>query len=275
MNETIAVQTQAGIATVTLTRPDAYNAFDLAMMERFASAMVSLGADDAVRAVVVTGAGRAFCAGGDLRWATSFPGGAPAAFHTLAAAFHVAVTEIRRMPKPVIAALNGIAAGGGFSLALACDFRVMASGAALRQAYTSSGLCLDGGGTFTLPRLVGFARALEIAALDPAIDSAQALAWGLATRVVPDGEALSAAQALATELAARSVMPLRHARRCSPTAATPSWRRSSDASAPRSRAAPRPGGCRDYRFCRSASRALVRRARNSRRRARSRCLPAR
>jgi len=205
MNETIAVQSQAGVATVTLTRPDAYNAFDLPMMERFASAVVSLGADDAVRAVVVTGAGRAFCAGGDLRWATSFPAGAPAAFHTLAAAFHVAIGEIRRMPKPVIAALNGIAAGGGFSLALACDFRVMASGAALRQAYTSSGLCLDGGGTFTLPRLVGFARALEIVALDPAIDSAQALAWGLATRVVPDGEALAGAQALAAELAARSV----------------------------------------------------------------------
>jgi 2-(1,2-epoxy-1,2-dihydrophenyl)acetyl-CoA isomerase len=190
---------------VTLQRPDAYNAFDLAMIERFASTMVSLGADEAVRAVVVTGAGRAFCAGGDLRWATGFEAGLPAAFHTLAAAFHVAICEIRRMPKPVIAALNGIAAGGGFSLALACDFRVMASSAVLRQAYTSSGLCLDGGGTFTLPRLVGMARALEIAALDPAIDSAQALAWGLATRVVPDAELLASSQAFAAELAQRSV----------------------------------------------------------------------
>jgi 2-(1,2-epoxy-1,2-dihydrophenyl)acetyl-CoA isomerase len=205
VNETIAVQSQAGVATVTLQRTDAYNAFDLAMMERFASTLVRLGADQAVRAVVVTGAGRAFCAGGDLRWATSFEGGAPAAFHTLAAAFHVAIGEIRRMPKPVIAAINGVAAGGGFSLALACDFRVMASSATLRQAYTSSGLCLDGGGTFTLPRLVGFARALEIVAFDPTLDASQALATGLAHRVVPDGESLASAQTLASDLAHRSV----------------------------------------------------------------------
>jgi len=205
MNETVVVESRAGVATVTLQRPDAYNAFDLAMMERFANAIVSLGGDEAVRAVVVTGAGRAFCAGGDLRWATSFAGGAPAAFHTLAAAFHVAIGEIRRMPKPVIAAINGVAAGGGFSLALACDFRIMASSASLRQAYTSSGLCLDGGGTFTLPRLVGFARALEIAALDPTIDASQALSAGLTHRVVPDGESLASAQAFAAELAHRSV----------------------------------------------------------------------
>jgi 2-(1,2-epoxy-1,2-dihydrophenyl)acetyl-CoA isomerase len=205
MNETIAVQSKAAVATVTLQRPEAYNAFDLSMMERFASTMVSLGADDAVRAVVITGAGHAFCAGGDLRWATSLTTGAPAAFHTLAAAFRLAIGEIRRMPKPVIAAINGVAAGGGFSLALACDFRVMASSATLRQAYTSSGLCLDGGGTFTLPRLVGFARALEIAALDPTIDATQAASLGLAHRVVPDGEALASAQTLAAELAQRSV----------------------------------------------------------------------
>ena len=105
------------------------------------------------------------------------------------------------MGKPVVAAINGIAAGGGFSLALACDFRVMAESTVLRQAYTASGLSIDGGGTFALPRLVGLARALEIAAFDQPISSAQALAWGLVTKVVPDDtvidEALSMLQGLA------------------------------------------------------------------------------
>jgi len=93
-----------------------------------------------------------------------------------------------------------VAAGGGFSLALACDFRVMAESAVLRQAYTSNGLSIDGGGTFTLPRLVGMARALEIAAFDPPISAEQALAWGLVTKVVPDGEALGEAVKMAEEV---------------------------------------------------------------------------
>jgi 2-(1,2-epoxy-1,2-dihydrophenyl)acetyl-CoA isomerase len=105
------------------------------------------------------------------------------------------------MPKPVLAAINGIAAGGGFSLALACDFRVMAESAVLRQGYTSNGLSIDGGGTFALPRLVGLARAIEIAAFDEPIDAAKALEWGLVTKVVSDvsvmDEALSMAQGLA------------------------------------------------------------------------------
>ena len=205
MNETIAVALHAGVATVTLQRPESYNAFDLPMMERFASALITLGADASVRAVVIAGRGRAFCAGGDLRWASAFPDGAPAAFHALAARFHVAIGEIRRMPKPVIAAINGAAAGGGFSLALACDFRVMAESATLKQAYTSSGLCFDGGATYTLPRLVGLARALEIAAWDPAITATQALSIGLVTRVVADGQALTVAETLAAELTERSV----------------------------------------------------------------------
>jgi 2-(1,2-epoxy-1,2-dihydrophenyl)acetyl-CoA isomerase len=109
------------------------------------------------------------------------------------------------MPKPVIAAVNGIAAGGGFSLALACDFRVMEKSAVLRQAYTTNGLSIDGGGTFTLPRLVGFARALEIAAFDKPITADQALKWGLATRVVPDGMSVEASLNLASELRRVSV----------------------------------------------------------------------
>jgi 2-(1,2-epoxy-1,2-dihydrophenyl)acetyl-CoA isomerase len=109
------------------------------------------------------------------------------------------------MPKPVIAAVNGVAAGGGFSLALACDFRVMSESAVMRQAYTSNGLCIDGGGTFTLPRIVGLARALEIAAFDRPISSDRALSWGLATKVVPDGSALEEAMKMARDLARGSM----------------------------------------------------------------------
>ncbi len=127
------------------------------------------------------------------------------ALHRLAQAYHAAITEIRRMPKPVIAAINGIAAGGGFSLALASDFRVMDRSAVLRQGYTSNGLSMDGGGTFTLPRLVGLARALEIAAFDPNIPADQALAWGLATRVVEDGTCLTEAMNMARDLGQRSI----------------------------------------------------------------------
>jgi 2-(1,2-epoxy-1,2-dihydrophenyl)acetyl-CoA isomerase len=164
-----------------------------------------LAADNQVRAVVMTGKGKAFCAGGDLKWALGNSTRPAAAFHSLAARFHMAVLEIRRMPKPVIAAVNGVAAGGGFSLALACDFRIMEKSAVLRQAYTASGLCMDGGGTFTLPRLVGYARALEIAAFDEPIPSERALAWGLVTRVAEDGQSLIEATKAAQQLSQKSL----------------------------------------------------------------------
>lgn len=109
------------------------------------------------------------------------------------------------MAKPIIAAVNGIAAGAGFSVALAADFRLMAESAVLRQMYTSWGLCIDGGGTFTLPRLVGQARALEIAAFDEPVSATKALEWGLANRVVPDDQLLDAAMAMARALRERSL----------------------------------------------------------------------
>ena len=104
------------------------------------------------------------------------------------------------MNKPVIAAINGIAAGGGFSLALACDFRVMAKSATLRQGFTSNGLSMDGGGTFSLPRMVGLSRALEIAAFDKPISSEQALSWGLITRISEDGKAVEEAEKIVREI---------------------------------------------------------------------------
>ncbi len=205
MTESIIVRQAEGVATIWLNRPEAFNAFNKDLVESLSGHIMALGADQAVRGIVITGEGKAFCAGGDLKWALAFPQGPAVAFYELAARFHQAILEIRRMPKPVIAAINGVAAGGGFSLALACDFRVMAEPATLRQAYTSNGLCIDGGGSFMLPRLVGLARAMEIMAFDQPIASAQAMAWGLVTKVVEAGKTIEEAARMATQLAAGSL----------------------------------------------------------------------
>jgi 2-(1,2-epoxy-1,2-dihydrophenyl)acetyl-CoA isomerase len=205
MTELVIVRKDQGIATVLLNRPEAFNALNRELLASFSAAMLSLAVDQSVRAVIISGEGKAFCAGGDLRWVLACPQGPPAGLHELVALFHQAVLEIRRMPKPVIAAINGVAAGGGFSLALGCDFRVMAESAVLRQAYSSSGLCIDGGGSFFLPRLVGLARAMEIMAFDRPISSEQALAWSMVTRVAPQGKALEEATNMAQELARGSL----------------------------------------------------------------------
>jgi 2-(1,2-epoxy-1,2-dihydrophenyl)acetyl-CoA isomerase len=213
MEDLVRVRRDGEVAVVLLNRPQKFNAFDLETVRQFSASLITLAVDEAVKGVVVSGEGKAFCAGGDLQWVSRFPAGASSGFHELAARFHQAVLEIRRMGKPVIAAIHGIAAGGGFSLALACDFRVMGRSAVLRQAYTSNGLCIDGGGTFTLPRLVGLARALEIAAFDPPISSDQALAWGLVTKVVEDGGVLEEAVQMARQLAKGSLHSFAWAKR--------------------------------------------------------------
>ncbi len=205
MSELIEINQDDAIAKVALNRPEAYNAFNCEMISRLADCLTTLASDNNIKAVVITGNGRAFCAGGDLKWALDYSNRPAGAFHTLAGQFHLAILEIRRMKKPVVAAINGVAAGGGFSLALACDFRIIEKSAVLRQAYTSAGLCLDGGGSFTLPRLVGYARALEIAAFDEPISATRALAWGLVTKVVEDGQALEEACGMAGQIARRSI----------------------------------------------------------------------
>jgi 2-(1,2-epoxy-1,2-dihydrophenyl)acetyl-CoA isomerase len=201
MNDPILTQQHENILQITLNRPEAYNALNMEMMISLTEAMSAASADNAIKGVMITGNGKAFCAGGDLKWVAQQADEAGAVLHKLAPQFHLAIVEIRHMEKPVVAAINGIAAGGGFSLALACDFRVMAESAQLRQAYTSSGLSIDGGGTFALPRLVGLARALEIAAFDQPISSAQALEWGLVTKVVPDGQVVEEARSMLEKLA--------------------------------------------------------------------------
>ncbi len=205
MAETFAVAIENHVAQVTLNRPETYNALGPDELCGLARNFTAMAVDTSVRGVVITGAGKAFCSGADLKGLIKDPTKASENLYTFAAVLHQSVLEIRRMRKPVIAAINGVAAGAGMSLALACDFRVMAKSAVLRQAYTSWGLCIDGGGTFALPRLVGLARALEIAAFDPPITSEMALQWGLVTKVVEDGQALDAALAMARDLAERSM----------------------------------------------------------------------
>ncbi|MFZ0448225.1 MAG: enoyl-CoA hydratase/isomerase family protein [Desulfatiglandaceae bacterium] len=200
MSDEIMVDMHSGLAVITLSRPKAFNAFDLATIGRLAEILVRMALDPEVTGIAFTGQGKAFCAGGDLRWLSGYEGEPDAAFHELAARYHQAILEIKRMPKPVVAAINGLAAGGGFSLALACDFRVMEESAVLKQGYTSNGLSIDGGGTYSLPRLVGLARALEIAAFDKAISAEQAGSWGLVTEVVKDGKSLDRALELLEEL---------------------------------------------------------------------------
>ncbi|MFH1627535.1 MAG: enoyl-CoA hydratase-related protein [Pseudomonadota bacterium] len=205
MVQTINLKKTDGTALITFNRPEAYNAFDLDMVQLLAETLIALALDPGVTGVVISGEGKAFCAGGDLRWVSGGGKNYGAMFHELAARYHQAILEIRRMPKPVVAAINGLAAGGGFSIALACDFRIMEASAILRQAYTSNGLSIDGGGTYTLPRLIGMAKALEIAAFDTPINAEKALSWGLVTEVVDDGDGVKRAVELVQEIQNRSL----------------------------------------------------------------------
>ena len=211
MSNLVQVHDEGGVRVLTLNRPEAFNAFNAELLDAFALALDAAARDKTVRAVVITGAGKAFCAGGDLKALLSIPGGSAAGFITLAGRFHEAVQSIVTMPKAVVAAVNGVAAGGGFSLALACDFRVMSRTASMKCAYASAALTLDGGGSWTLPRLVGRAKALEIALLDRPMPAEECRALGLATRVVDDAEA--EAIALAAQLAERSTHAVGWAKR--------------------------------------------------------------
>jgi len=205
MSNPILTQQHGHILEITLNRPEAFNAFSLEMMVMLSNALAGAATDESIKGILLIGKGKAFCAGGDLKWISQQAGDSGSTLHRLAPQFHIAITEIRRMAKPVVAAVNGIAAGGGFSLALACDFRVMAETAVLRQGYTSNGLSIDGGGTFALTRLVGLARALEIAAFDEPINASKALECGLVTKVVSKADVQKEALAMLDGLSKTSL----------------------------------------------------------------------
>jgi 2-(1,2-epoxy-1,2-dihydrophenyl)acetyl-CoA isomerase len=193
-----------GVTTVTLDRPDALNAQTRASRRALIRDLRALSADDAVRCVVLTGAGRAFCAGQDLRE----PDALTDVDVVIRETYIPIVEALVDMPKPVVAAINGPAAGAGLSIALACDLRYMADDAVLMLAFSNIGLVPDCGGTWLLVRAVGHARAFELAATGRRVHADEALALGLVQRIVPRDEVLGAAQALARELAARPTLAL-------------------------------------------------------------------
>ena len=214
---TLRIEVDGEIGTLTLDRPESFNAMSPEMILELGTAFAWLADEAPLRALVVTGAGPAFCSGGDVN---TFKAGAvddsvdlPAQVRRGAEALHTAIVDLRRIPYPVIAAVNGAAAGAGFSLALACDMRIMSEKAFLACAYGRIGASPDGGMTYFLPRIVGPSRALEILLEDPNMSAADALAEGLVSAVAGPDELMDAARAKAEELAKKAPHYVKMAKR--------------------------------------------------------------
>ncbi len=193
---------RGGAAKLELNRPDRLNAWNEELGIALRDTVRELAADSSVRAVLVTGAGRAFSSGADLsdRRPQGAEGG-PDLYTVLTERYHPIITGIREMPKPVVAAVNGAAAGIGLSLALSCDLVVASQSAYFLLAFVNIGLVPDGGSSLLVPSRIGFARAAELAMLGERLPSAQALDWGLINRVWPDEELMPRAEELAGQLA--------------------------------------------------------------------------
>jgi len=200
--ETITVAVENNVGLVTLNRPEALNALTLKMGQEFQVAVRDLA--ERTRAIVLTGAGRAFCAGGDLREMQQIAkqeGRSEAFFDEPLRLINQCILLIRQTPLPFIAAVNGAASGGGCNLALACDFVLAGESARFNQAFVKVGLTPDCGGTFLLPRLVGWRRAVDLLMTGEIVDARRAVEIGMITSVVADEEVKNRALALATRLA--------------------------------------------------------------------------
>jgi 2-(1,2-epoxy-1,2-dihydrophenyl)acetyl-CoA isomerase len=200
--EAIVYELADGVATVTMNRPDAFNALNDTMTYEMQDAFATIASDAAVRAVVVTGAGRAFSSGQDLRSMTA-PDGDAAAFvkDALRHRYAPLILAMRNLPKPIIGAVNGVAAGAGMSVALATDVRIGSDKASFMSAFSRVGLVPDAGSNFLLPRLIGLPRALEMAWTARRVGADEALGIGLLNRVVPADDLAAAARELAVALA--------------------------------------------------------------------------
>jgi 2-(1,2-epoxy-1,2-dihydrophenyl)acetyl-CoA isomerase len=196
---TVVLDIDDGVATITLNRPDALNALTVPMKQELLAAFRSVERDAAVRAVILTGAGRAFCAGQDLRERLE-PDAAPLGIE-LRERYNPVIWAMRSLEKPIVAAINGVAAGAGASLAFACDLRIVAEGATFALAFGRVGLVPDSGATWLLPRLVGASRAAQIAFLNESVSAAAAAEIGLVMRVVPADGLAEAAREVAGSLA--------------------------------------------------------------------------
>lgn len=202
--ETVLLSVQEHVATVTLNRPEVLNALNVPEGEGLIRALETCREDERVRAVILTGAGRGFCAGGDVKaMGEAIRSGLDPEdfFRELTIPLHRLISDLRSTEKPVVAAINGATGGAGMSLAVACDLRIAAEAATFRQAYTSIGLTPDGGWTAFVPRIIGPAKAMELLLLDPVLDARQALALGLVHEVVPGVGLMERAHAVAARLA--------------------------------------------------------------------------
>ena len=202
MDSTVLLDVQDRVATVTLSRPDSYNALTLEVARELLSAALRCEADPEIRAVVLTGAGKHFCFGGDLRAMREQGDAAPGYLNELTTHLHAAISAFTRMRAPVIAAVNGTAAGAGVGLVCAADLALCARGSRFSLAYTGVGLAPDGSVSFLLPRIVGRRRAMELLLLNRVLSAEEALAWGLVNQVLDDAELVTQSQALAAKLAA-------------------------------------------------------------------------
>lgn len=205
--ELILTAVSGGVLSLTLNRPDVLNSFNLAMAEALLAALRKAREDDTIRAVLITGAGRAFCAGQDL--AEVLPRGAgamPDLGDVVNRQYNPIILAIRTLEKPVVCAVNGVAAGAGANIAFACDITIAAEHATFIQSFARIGLIPDSGGTYILPRLIGLQRAAALTMLGDKLDAARAREWGLVVDVVPADSLMEVATGIAARLAA---MPTR------------------------------------------------------------------
>ena len=198
---TLLFEIRDHVAHITLNRPEVGNAINEEMGRNLMRVVLHCDENPEVRAVLISGAGKIFCGGGDLRDFSAKGDQLPNYLKEVTPSFHAAISRLIRMDAPVVAAVHGAAAGAGMSIAIACDIVIAAATTQFMVAYTRAGLTPDGSGTYFLPRLVGLKRALELTLTNRMISAQEALQWGLITRVVPDNELSKEAEALAVQLA--------------------------------------------------------------------------
>ena len=199
--ETLIYDVNNGVATITLNRPDAANALNLTMARELSDVAIECDESGEVRAVVIRGTGKMFCAGGDLTVFADAGDKAAAVMKQMAGDLHMGISRLTRMNAPVIAAVNGTAAGAGFSLAVAADLVVSVDSAKYMMAYTNAGLSPDGSSTYFLPRRIGDRRARELMITNRMLSATEALDWGLINQVVSEDEFDDAVAALASRIA--------------------------------------------------------------------------
>ena len=199
--ETLTFEVRDGVGHLTLNRPKTANALNLEMAQELLQVAKRCDEDAGVRAVLLTGSGRMFCAGGDLRSFAEATEGIPAFLQKLASTLHASLSILARIDAPIVAAVNGAAAGAGMSIVCHADLAIAAESAKFSMAYTAAGLTPDGSATYFLSRMIGRRRAVELMLTNRRLSAAEALDWSIVNRVVPDEELMAEAEKLARELA--------------------------------------------------------------------------